>query len=145
MRFYLANPFPSRKEVRAWELSTEEITGIELLNPFYDVERSDVVEIDAGRQAKYNIDPTEIVTGDLRAILSCDGIVAIINGSLSYGTIMEIVYAHSFGKNVYIICTNGHEKHPWLRYHAREIFTSLDQFVEWAYEYMKGKPYEPTT
>ena len=126
---YLAHPFDTRYEVREWELGFEEATGIELINPFYDIERTDVVEIDESRAGRYEkLDPEELVRRDLDAIDKGEFVVAFVTGALSYGTIMEIVYAKLFGLPVYIICTNGHEKHPWLVYHAEKIFTSKQDF-----------------
>jgi len=57
--------------------------------------------------------------------------VAIVDGSLSYGTIMEIVYAGLFIKPVYLVVTNGHIKHYWLDYHGTIMFESLREFEKW--------------
>lgn len=132
MKLYLAHPFDSRDRIRQWELGFESRTGIELVNPFYDAEgRTDIEKCDAGRQERYhNIDPNEIVSRDVGIIHECDGIVAIVDGSLSYGTIMEIVYAWMAHEqeNIHIIVTNGHESHPWLAAHAGKIYTSFTEF-----------------
>lgn len=107
---------------------------VELVNPFYDApDRTDVEEIDAGRAERYEkLIPSELVQRDLRQIEKADGTVAIIDGSVSYGTIMEIVYTHSFyNKPVYLICTNGHHNHPWLKYHATCVFESPREFEQW--------------
>ncbi len=131
MRLYLAHPFDLRHEMREWEQGFEERTGIELHNPFYEGNRSDVEEIDAGRAERYEkLDPQTLVDRDLDAIDRSDGIVAYIGNALSYGTIMEIVHAWYAGATIYLVVTNGHEEHPWLRYHATEIFTSLGDFED---------------
>ena len=44
---------------------------------------------------------------------------------ISYGTIMEIVYAKINNKPVYSLITNGHDNHPWLKYHSKKIFTTF--------------------
>lgn len=126
--FYLAHPFDSRQGVREWELELEQKYNLNICNPFYDITRQDIESIDAGRAERYNITPSEIVERDTAAIRGIPILVAIVDGSTSYGTIMEIVYAYTMKKRVYIICTNGHHKHPWLRYHADEIFTSFLEF-----------------
>ena len=61
-------------------------------------------------------------------IASSDGVVALITGDLSYGTVQEIVYAKILNRIVYIICTNGHHNHPWIRYHSTKVFQTLEEF-----------------
>ena len=54
--------------------------------------------------------------------------------AVSYGTLMEIVYAHSMDKKIYIVVLNGHEQHPWIQYHATKVFTSfedLDHYIRY--------------
>jgi len=134
LKYYLAHPFDARYRIRTWELQVEEQAAIELINPFYDApDRSDVEEIDAGRAERYErLVPSDLVRRDLQQIEQADGTVAIIDGSISYGTIMEIVYTRSvYRKPVYIICTNGHHNHPWLRHHATHVFTSVEEFEQW--------------
>lgn len=132
MKLYLAHPFDSRHEMRQWELHLETALDIEIVNPFYDLERRDVDEIDSGRASRYEkLNPAELVNRDINAIASCDGVIAYVNGDLSYGTIMEIVYANLTNVTVYLICTNGHHDHPWLKYHADHIFTSKDELEQY--------------
>lgn len=130
MKLYLAHPFDSRQLIREWELEFEARSGIELCNPFYDApDRTDIEEIDAGRAERYEkLIPSDLVRRDLRYMLACDGLIAIIDGSVSYGTIMEIVYANMFRLPVGMVVTNGHVNHPWLREHSSFIFTSFDEF-----------------
>lgn len=129
---YLAHPFDSRKYIREWELKVEKKFDVELVNPFYDVTRDDVEKIDLGRAKRYEkLDPVKLVRKDLAQIEEAMGVVAIIDGSLSYGTIMEIVYACYYRKPVYIIVTNGHIKHPWIQYHASGLFESFKEFEKW--------------
>jgi len=126
--YYLAHPFDSRHILREWELYLESTFGVEVVNPFYDIERQDIEAIDANRVGRYEVCPDAIVQRDLDAISKVDGIIAIVDGSVSYGTIMEIVYAYLYGKTIHIICTNGHINHPWLRYHADHLYESLAAF-----------------
>lgn len=132
MKLYLAHPFDSRSMMRKWELEFEKRTGIDLLNPFYDAEgRTGIEKCDAGRQERYEqVDPTEIVSRDILLIQQCDGIVAVVDGALSYGTIMEIVWAYVHHKPIYLIVTNGHHQHPWLVAHATKVYTSFEDFDE---------------
>lgn len=125
MRLYLAHNFDSRHLMRNWEFNIEQKLGIDLINPFYDLTREDIDRIDKGEIERYAADPNSIVNRDVGAIDSSDGIIAYINGDISYGTPMEIVYAKHLDKPVYILCTNGHEKHPWLVYHSDKITTTF--------------------
>jgi len=128
---YLAHPFESREYVREWELLIEGKYEIALYNPFYDSKRDDIHKIDAGEIDRYRVEPQRIVSDDLRAINNTMATLAIIDGNKSYGTIMEIVYAFDkYKKPVYIIVTNGEEMHPWLRYHAMGLWTSLADFEQ---------------
>jgi len=120
MKFYLAHPIIVRKKVRKAELKFEEDTGYELINPFYDArERSDIKKIDQGKIRPYSgvLDCESIVEGDLKTIDECpDGIVAWMEkGIQSIGTYMEIWYAYSHGKRVFVITTTWNT-HPWIRY-----------------------------
>lgn len=126
---YLAHPFDARKSIREWEQRFEERTGITLNNPFYDQDRDDVAQVDRGERKRYeHLLASDLVSADLQFILQSDGLLAVIDGSVSYGTIMEIVYAHrSFNLPVYLIVTNGHHNHPWLKQHADHIFRSFDE------------------
>ena len=127
-RFYLAHPFESREAIRAWELQIEQKHEVELFNPFYDIARREIDDIDSGRRGRYEIDPPTIVHRDFANLAASDGVLAIIDGAISYGAIMEMVYANMLGLKVYAIITNAHEKHPWLVYHSAGIWTSMEGF-----------------
>jgi len=132
MKYYLAHPFDSRKEMRQWELYCECHYDIEITNPFYDITRADIDPIDNGTASRYeHLDPEEVVSRDLNAITNSDAVIAYVSGDVSIGTSMEIVYAYCAGIPVYVICTNGHQNHPWLSFHAEMIFTSKDEFEFW--------------
>ena len=137
MKLYLAHPFDARHRIREWELWIEEKTGIEIVNPFFDVERNDKELIDSKgatleskdtRERRYGITDAQaaaIVERDVDQIENCDGIIAIVDGSLSYGTIQEMVYARIMDKFCLSMISNGQSRHPWLRYHSTMIFESL--------------------
>ena len=42
-----------------------------------------------------------------------------------------MVYTKQAGKEVFSVITNGHEKHPWLKYHSDKIFRCLGDFEKW--------------
>lgn len=136
-RFYLAHPFAARHWVREWELALESEGFYDLINPFYDLNRDDVAKIDNGERERYEgLSPEDIVFRDLEAIAESDGVLAIIDGNVSYGTIIEICCAFTGlddnpaewpYKPVWILCTNGHHAHPWLTLFSSQIVTSQEQ------------------
>jgi nucleoside 2-deoxyribosyltransferase len=141
-KYYLAHPFSSRFKMREWELEIEKELDIEIINPFFDVEREDKkVILDNGatlttlstRKDRYGSTDEgckTIVERDVNLIKSSDGVIVLIDGSISYGTIQEMVYAKLYDKRVIAIISNGHKGHPWLRYHSDEIFDNLDDAKE---------------
>lgn len=140
MKLYLAHPIDLRKEVREWQQGIQQrVPKLTLVNPFYDVNRPDIEDLDAGRRGKYEVVPNQIVTNDLHALRESNGIVAYFGYAQTIGTIMEIVYARMYRKPVYLIVTNGHHGHPWLRYHADGIFTSFEAFEEFIKSFLSGE------
>jgi nucleoside 2-deoxyribosyltransferase len=123
VKFYLAHPILKRYEVREQELQFEKKTGIQLINPFYDTYEKDVymVKIDKGLMDKWDekLDYERIVEKDLEAIRQCDGVVAVVYRTFSIGTFMELWYALTLKKPVYIV-TKSCCTHPWLRYVAEK-------------------------
>ena len=132
MKIYLAHPFLTRKIIREWQLQTK--TNHELINPFYGGKNSEVAAlklIDSGEvEAKDIICPPSVVDEDIDLIADCDILIAYVDGSTTYGTSMEIVYARFMYKKIWIVAENGYENHPWLVYHASRIFKSLDECRE---------------
>ncbi len=90
---YLAHPYDSMDKVRKWELEFEKKSGIELINPFFDVKRNDIENKRKGKDRFKYLDAKEIVHRDVAQIARAEGIIAIVDGQVSYGTIMEICYA----------------------------------------------------
>jgi len=80
--------------------------------------------------------PDKLVKRDLKNIKENNGLLGLITGDLSYGTLMEITYNKIFHNRTgthpgYLIITNGHENHPWLKYHSTKIFTDFKSFEDW--------------
>lgn len=130
MKFYLAHPLASRTDIRKHELAIEkEHKDLKLINPFYDLTRDDIKKIDQGLITRWKFkkkDCSRIVEGDVEAILDSDGILAVIDDSLSYGTILEIAYAKFAHKFVVLLNLNSTHKHPWLKYHADFIIRNWE-------------------
>jgi hypothetical protein len=134
MKLYLAHPILDRAWVREYELKIEKEFDIELDNPFYDgKERGDIKGIDAGTVAPYDIslDFNDLATGDLEAIDSSDGLLAVVTASPSIGTYMEIFYnARILKRPTYIVILNDQFRtHPWLRFCATQRFFDMISFI----------------
>jgi len=121
MKFYLAHPFDLRYEVRFWEQLIEKETGVDLINPFYDRERFDVGDIDAGRTSRSaeSLDFEGIVHNDLGLCDEADGTVMVVRpNTYSIGTVCEGWHtATILKKPVYVV---GYDGHPWLRYMIKQ-------------------------
>ena len=130
---YLAHPVNSRKYVREWELEFEKKHGSILLNPFYDMERFDITDLDNNVRNPRKKSPKACVEDDLNMIKKAKGgILAIIDENIAVGTLQEIVYAKIWGLQVVTIIINKkYQNHPWLVYHSDEIFFSMKEFEEW--------------
>ena len=126
---YLAHPYDFRHGIRDWELYFEEKTGIQLINPFYELFPEETFKRDKGILDRYaQTDPHELVKKEVQTIKLSDGIVSVVCGGNSIGTLMEMVYAKNFKKEVYSIVMTGQEKHPWLSVHSSKIFTNFQDF-----------------
>jgi len=142
-QFYIAHPLPSKAKIRKWEIDCEIKLGIILINPFYNRWGEEYqFEKATGKITRYEADAKAIVERDLNLISKSDGVIAIIDGNLSYGTIQEMVYAKLFKKPLFIVVTNGEENHPWFRYHATKIFTSFEDLERELAKYVNGQKNE---
>jgi len=133
MKLYIAHPFDSRYKIKQWQESLN-IENVEFINPFYNqksVEIFNDVDKTSNDYYKKVKNWKKIVETDIAFIKESDGIVAIIDVSLSYGTIMEIAYAKFYNKKIYLIITNNQEEHIWFKYHADVIFINFNDFTEY--------------
>lgn len=117
--YYLAHPAGSVEKMKNWQRMFEEKSKVKIINPF-EGERP----VNADWYYKQG-SPHNIVTGDLNLIKKAGGLIAIVDGNISYGTIQEMVYGKQLKKPVYSVISNGHHNHPFLQYHSDEVFTSL--------------------
>jgi nucleoside 2-deoxyribosyltransferase len=87
------------------------------------------------------LDYEKIVNKDKKAILSSDIFVAYIGEKgCTFGTAMEIIFAHSNGKPVYIIDETGKYKHDvWLKYHTTKypFFENINECFKYILEVNK--------
>lgn len=70
----------------------------------------------------------EIVEGDLADIRGCDVVLANC-WKPSYGTAMELVYAHGMGKRIVVVVPDPGRVSPWLRFHATVVVGSVEDGV----------------
>jgi hypothetical protein len=131
LRLYLSHTIGIRKDVREWEKYLECKYDIELINPFYDLGRSIPVErLDSGEIEPYSdMNETlanEIVTRDLNAINSSDGILAYVDCA-SVGTSMEIYHCKQLLMKPVLIYIKNKKlaKHPWLLHFSSDMCNSM--------------------
>ncbi len=137
-KYYLAHPLDLREETREEELRTEEETGIELLNPFYDTKRRDIVDIDKGKMDRDSIklNSDDVVESDLRGVHATKGTVGIIRrGTYSIGTICECWETLRSTRHPIFIISSDSLGHVWVRYLIKHSggmgFDSWDSFRAW--------------
>jgi len=132
LRLYLSHTISIRKEVKQWEYGIEHNYNIDLINPFYDlnkrenIERMDSNDNEIPYKFMNESIADDIVSTDLKAIAESDGLVAYIKKP-SFGTSMEIFYAkYVVNKPVYIYIEDHRLlRHPWLVKFSDSIYTSL--------------------
>lgn len=120
MRVYLAGPINGcddgqAKDWRAWV--GQKLPDHTMVDPMVrdyrgveDIEYVNIVELD-----KADID-------------SCDVVLANC-WQPSWGTAMELHYAHTVQVPIYVVVPAGMRVSPWLRYHA-EVVSTLEEGVE---------------
>jgi nucleoside 2-deoxyribosyltransferase len=108
----------SNAQAKAWrERATELLSTVNIIDPM----RRDY----RGAEAS-NID--SFIEGDLRDIAESD--VLLVNATRpSWGTAMEIVYAHILHRRIVAFVDSKNPVSPWLRYHCDEITISLEEAV----------------
>lgn len=69
----------------------------------------------------------QIVSGDKRDIDEADAVLAFC-WKASYGTAMELMYAHERSKVIVVITDSGS---PWLQYHADFVTDNCDSALQY--------------
>jgi nucleoside 2-deoxyribosyltransferase len=76
-----------------------------------------------------------VVQRDKKLILQSDILVAYIK-RLSFGTIMEIMFAYDHGIPVYVVCDNDQFlDDPWLLFHSTKQFRKIED----CFDFIMGK------
>lgn len=119
--FYLAGTIYDEEPHKSWKIKFGNILAEaetdEVIFGFYDPD------------PKPECCTTDVIAFDKMKISKADALVAYID-RLSVGTIMEIFYAKSLGKPVYVIDFDGKNKlkdNLWLRGHCDCVFTSIEE------------------
>jgi len=131
LKLYLAHNLDTRHEIKKWELYIENKYPVQLLNPFYDIKRNDISDLDSGKITRWQLNDKRchaLVKRDLKAIDHCEGILAFVTGSI--GTTLEIGYARATNKKIFVI-SKDYIMHPWLRVYANYRFATKEEFEEW--------------
>ncbi|MBQ7621247.1 MAG: hypothetical protein IJV47_06370 [Candidatus Methanomethylophilaceae archaeon] len=93
--------------------------GMEVINDFSDGFTSD----------------KELVESQLSNLRKCDILIADLSipDHPYIGCIGEIIYAHQFGKRVYVIYGDCDKilKRPWLSYHVDGFFKSYEELLDY--------------
>ncbi len=75
-----------------------------------------------------------IVERDLEDIKECDALLVNCSGP-SWGTAMEVFYAHRLDMPVLVVHPTEMPISPWLRCHATKFFPTLDSAMDWIEEH----------
>lgn len=130
MKLYAAHGFKNhRHKLSLWEYIETEVR-CEIVNPFYADDRESAIEITKGTMTNADLNPSEVVNGDKQLILGCDGLLAILDENAAYGTIIELAFAFESGISTFVLAPLEHKDHPWLRYYADVLVTSVPDLVD---------------
>lgn len=140
IHLYLSHPISLRHMIRKMELAVEANSKIELLNPFYDAHRKEIIAMDKGEDTHKiykKLNPDKIVGDDIAFLDSCDGIVSFLGDgdAKSFGTVCEIWDTYIKLKPIFII-THLLQNHPWVRFVTKnthgKIFSTWKEFMDYA-------------
>jgi hypothetical protein len=132
-QYYLAHHFTMRHKIREIQKDLEYYFSLTLINPFYDLNRTDIEILDKGLWVNRTIpECNELVIRDLSCIDDCDGLICMEFDEGSIGSFMEIMYAWLHDKPIYIISSIEHiRNHSWIRAICFKIFSSVDEFKDY--------------
>lgn len=135
--WYLAHDFEDRHRVRKIQKYIESIYKINLLNPFYDTQRDDIIKIDIGIPViRSEKDCKNVRDEDLAHVRYSDGVLCIINSSGGIGSYMEVFYASKIlDKPVYFVCPiKKIREHLWIRSNTFKIFKNIKELESYFIE-----------
>ena len=135
MRLYLAHHLKDRHDVLKWQKKIEKKTKLRFVNPFYDIHREDIENLDKkGVFSEENEERSleycnHIVDRDLEAIRKCDGLLAFVNKTI--GTSMEIIMAYRVFDMPVLVISEKYGNHSWIRANSDRQFENMEEFEAW--------------
>ena len=132
--FYIAHQLKNRHEISKIQKYLEYYHHLNLINPFYSVERKEIQELDMNKKYSISDDRAkQIVFDDLGMIASSDGVICILKDKDAIGSYMEIFYCSYILKlPVYLITDNNDVKqHAWIKTLCYKIFNSIEEFEDY--------------
>lgn len=116
MTTYLAGPINGcdDEQVQGWRESAARFFGGDVLDP--------AVRDYRGQES---VNVAVLVEADLDDIEACTSLLAYC-WKPSYGTAMEILYAHQQGLTVGVVVPAGQPVSPWLQYHSTFVCSDLE-------------------
>lgn len=119
MRVYLAGAIRYAKDPFTWRLAVAKVLpdGWEAVDPTQ-------IELFVENEDDYE-GAKRIVSGDLRAIETCDAMIAFLNIP-SWGTAMEMFYASQLKIPVIGWNPDGTSVGPWVRVHCTDIHIDFE-------------------
>jgi len=137
MKLYLAHHLKDRYKIKEWQDEVEDRFPIKFVNPFYDIHREDIRQLDEkGVIGEENLSRTLddckfIVERDLEEIRKCDGVLAFVTKTI--GTSMEIIMAYRIFKMPVYIISEKHSTHSWVRANSTKQFKTKEEFLDAVY------------
>jgi len=129
MRVYFAHPYSTYGTLSEDRIKSElEKRGFQVYNPFTDSLHSDFGLLNRLRDGEYTFrEAQQLVENDIGAICNADTVLVWLpDDTPSVGTIMEILYACKARKHIVVIQETGRNWiHPWIAYHAKELYPSI--------------------
>jgi len=129
--YYLAHSLDIRNKVRYYQEKIEKELNLCLFNPFYDSDRNDIEDIDNGDISRWELSYEQcedIVKEDKENLRKCEGYLGIIEEP-SIGTVLEMGYAYSLGKEVVVI-SDLYVNHPWVKIYADRKYKNVEEFID---------------
>lgn len=135
MRVYLAHGKSERARGKAIQENIEKM-GIEVFNPFYSVNREDILSLDAGVLIG-NAEKGRamaVVDSDLEGIRKSDIIVCVYpNDVVTIGVPCEMMYASMLNLPIISVAKQEILEHPWVMAFSDGLFTDIEDL----YLYLK--------
>ena len=126
IKYYLAGTYYEDAPHKSWKLDiVNTIQGFKIIEPKFVGIKHDFYDPHPISGAW----STDIIKNDKFHIQNSDILIAYIH-KITIGTTMEIFYANSLGKRVYVIDPNGENKlktNLWLFGHCDCVFSSVEE------------------